>query len=630
MQIQVNNDFTTDGPFTQAQINSFLQDEQTAINILDSTFTNNITVTFDVGFGSYPGNGQILNNQTISTGDANSAAGFFLSYSQLRNDLLTFGQPGFFNAANLPAGNSINGVSNFWVSSSVGAAFGLFTNAVDGFVGIGTGFTPGAQRVSAFLHELGHAMGRVPENDGTSSSELDLWRFVSQGNRLFDGSNPNHTFSYFSLDGGATQIAQWGQNSDVSNFLGPDSNPPSNLTPNDPFNENVGNLGQLTAADIEVMEALGFQHTVPNPPPPPGTTANMILRHGADGKYEIYDIGNNQLLAAYSLGQVGTDWRWAGIGGFFGSDTTDMLLRNANNGGFEVYDISNNKLTNAAFMGTVGLDWQVMGFGNFSSFGENDMIMRNAKNGGVEVYDIRNNQIINANLMGAVGLDWQVAGFGNFSSRGTSDMILRNVNNGGLEVYDINSNQITGAAFMGVVGLDWKVLAFGNFSGSPGETDMIMRNANTGGMVIYDISSNQVASAFFIGSVGLDWQFAGVAPIHSPGASDLVLRNVNTGAFEVYDIAGNSLIGASSLGAVGLDWQLGGIAVDPPTGAGGIMDQPAAGAMGQSDDSTAQLVQAMAGFGGGSGAPNLLIASRDSGFKTVADLVAAAKPSPEL
>jgi hypothetical protein len=52
MQIQVNNDFTTDGPFTQAQINSFLQDEQTAINILDSTFTNNISVTFNVGFGS--------------------------------------------------------------------------------------------------------------------------------------------------------------------------------------------------------------------------------------------------------------------------------------------------------------------------------------------------------------------------------------------------------------------------------------------------------------------------------------------------------------------------------------------------------------------------------------------------
>jgi hypothetical protein len=70
-----------------------------------------------------------------------------------------------------------------------------------------------------------------------------------------------------------------------------------------------------------------------------------------------------------------------------------------------------------------------------------------------------------------------------------------------------------------------------------------------------------------------------------------VLRNVNSGAFEVYDIANNQLTGAAPLGAVGLDWQLGGFAADPPTGS-----------MGSSDSSTSQLVQAMAGFGGGSGA----------------------------
>jgi hypothetical protein len=487
-------------------------------------------------------------------------------------------------SANLPAGTSLNGVTNFWVSSSVGACFGLFTNLTDGFVGIGTGFTPGAERVSAFLHEMGHAMGRVPENIGGAFSALDLVRFVSQGNRLFDGSNPNHTFAYFSLDGGATQIAQWGQDSDVSDFR--------NGFPfaNDPFNENVGTLGHLTDADILVTEALGFQHPTPNPPPPPGTTADMILRHGADGLYEIYDLGNNTILAAFQLGQVGTDWRFVGLGGFFGNDTTDMLLRNGNTGRFEVYDIANNKITNAAFLGNVGLDWQVMGFGNFSSFGENDMILRNANNGGVEVYDIRNNQIIGANFMGAVGLDWQFSGVGNFSGRGTSDMLLRNSNNGGLEVYDINSNQITGAAFLGTVGVDWQFSGVGNFSGVPGETDLMLRNNKTGGMVIYDINNNQITNAVFIGTVGLDWRFAGIAPIHSPGASDLVLRNVNTGAFEVYDIAANTLVGAALLGQVGLDWGLGGFAVDPPT----------------DDSSVGQLVQAMAGFGSGSGAGDSL------------------------
>jgi hypothetical protein len=98
----------------------------------------------------------------------------------------------------------------------------------------------------------------------------------------------------------------------------------------------------------------------------------------------------------------------------------------------------------------------------------------------------------------------------------------------------------------------------------------------------------------------LEWQFAGVAPVSGAGRSDLVLRNVNTGAFEVYDIANNMITSAASLGAVGLDWQLGGFAVDPPTAS------PAA--IGDSSH-VAQLVQAMAGFGGGSGAADGLNAA---------------------
>jgi hypothetical protein len=123
---------------------------------------------------------------------------------------------------------------------------------------------------------------------------------------------------------------------------------------------------------------------------------------------------------------------------------------------------------------------------------------------------------------------------------------------------------------------------------------MIMRNTNTGGLEVYDIANNQITGAAFLGTIGLEWQFAGIAPVHAAGASDLVLRNVNTGAFEVYDIANNQIIGAAALGQVGLDWQPGGFAVNPPTGS-----------MGGSSE-VAQLVQAMAGVGGGSGAADSL------------------------
>jgi hypothetical protein len=125
----------------------------------------------------------------------------------------------------------------------------------------------------------------------------------------------------------------------------------------------------------------------------------------------------------------------------------------------------------------------------------------------------------------------------------------------------------------------------------------LLRNGKTGGLEVYDINNNQLTGAAFIGTIGLEWRFAGIAPIHTASASDLVLRNVNTGAFEVYDIAGNTLVGAASLGAVGLDWRLGGFAADPPTGSMG------------SSGSTSQLVQAMAGFGGGGSAAESLNAA---------------------
>src|SRR5262249_20750156 len=150
----------------------------------------------------------------------------------------------------------------------------------------------------------------------------------------------------------------------------------------------INDAGQISGLYFGAGGFHGFlEIAVPNPPPPAGTTADMILRRphssSSAGQYELYDSGGNAILAGYQLGQVGTDWGFITLGGFFGSDTTDMLLRNSKTGGFEVYDISNNNITNAGSLGNVGLDWQGMGFGNFSGLGGSDHLPSGSHTGGV-------------------------------------------------------------------------------------------------------------------------------------------------------------------------------------------------------------------------------------------------------
>ncbi len=345
--------------------------------------------------------------------------------------------------------------------------------------------------------------------------------------------------------------------------------------------------------------------TLLNSPPPAATTADMIMRNAGNGDYEIYDLGNNGILGAYPMGQVGPEWQVAGLGGFDASDSTDMILRDSNNGAFEVYDISNDNITNAASMGQVGLEWTVSGFADFSGKpGETDMLMRNSNTGAFELYDISNNQITSAVSMGQVGAPWVIAGFGDFSGKAgeTGDMLMRNSSTGALEVYDITNNQITFAGPMGQVGLEWAVAGFGDFSGNANETDMLMRNSNTGAFELYDISGNAITNAVSMGQVGLEWQVVGFGPINGAGASDMLMRNSNTGAFEVYDIANNQIANATSMGQVGLEWSVAGIASDPP-------GMPPA---------NAQLLQAMASF-----------MSSPSGNGTEQPLIGAADPTSQ-
>src|ERR1700736_5031919 len=129
---------------------------------------------------------------------------------------------------------------------------------------------------------------------------------IRLGTRLIDG-NDTATAAYFSVDGGNTKLADFGQTSDPSDFLN------SGVQgANDPFNEfYTGNTIQaLSTVDKEQLDALGF-HTAS----PVVTTTIEAL-----GSTSLVEVGNNFYLNGISGGS-GPELKYAGaavVAGEFG------------------------------------------------------------------------------------------------------------------------------------------------------------------------------------------------------------------------------------------------------------------------------------------------------------------------
>jgi VCBS repeat-containing protein len=226
---------------------SFRDGMQAAANMLDAHIIDNITVNIAVSYGTF--NGAALPNQNTSEGNigpGGDGVGVTESYANLLNLLTTHET----SADDITAVDSLPSTlaMSFLIGTAQGKALGVTSATdptIDGQVGMGTGFT-GDVLFAGAIHELTHAMGRIA---GTS---LDLFRFNEDNslNHVFGGAIPS-TPAYFSIDGGATKLADFGINSDPGDFLN------GGVQGTDPLNETVGGRG-MTAVDMTMMDVLGF------------------------------------------------------------------------------------------------------------------------------------------------------------------------------------------------------------------------------------------------------------------------------------------------------------------------------------------------------------------------------------
>src|ERR1700730_7765881 len=159
---------------------SFRAGIEQAASILSNTITNKITVNINIDYSGTGGG--------AAAGPDN---GLFENYSTVRSDLISHAAPGdtIFNA--LPVGSTIQGQSSVAVWNAQLKLFGLLgandTTTDDGSATFATDISSGLL-VGVALHELTHAMGRVPYGQpyGPQPDIFDLFRFTSPGTQLIN------------------------------------------------------------------------------------------------------------------------------------------------------------------------------------------------------------------------------------------------------------------------------------------------------------------------------------------------------------------------------------------------------------------------------------------------------------
>ena len=133
------------------------------VNYFDSLFTNNITVTIDVGYGEV--SGQLLGSGALGESISNYIG---TSYTSLRNALLAENAPG---SSTLPTTSPFSGTP--YLTQAEGKALGLVANngSLDGYIGLSnavswdyTTATPTASQyylIGTIEHEITEVMGRA-------------------------------------------------------------------------------------------------------------------------------------------------------------------------------------------------------------------------------------------------------------------------------------------------------------------------------------------------------------------------------------------------------------------------------------------------------------------------------------
>jgi FG-GAP-like repeat len=367
------------------------------------------------------------------------------------------------------------------------------------------------------------------------------------------------------------------------------------------------------------------------------------------GRVAVWELQGTAIIAGgVSNGQIGTNFSFKGVGDFNHDGNSDVVWQ-SNTGQVAIWlmqgpSIVAGGLTNAA----IGTDWTMGGTGDFNGDGRDDPLWFNSS-GQAVTWLMNGTTVTSAAVSGTIGAGWKVGGIADMNMDGKADVVWWNPANNAVAIWYMKGLQVAGSTMIsngGQIGTDWKLSGVGDVTGD-GVPDIVWTRPN-GSSVIWNLRGN---GDQLIGGAGRDTfqintlsEMGEVISNFQPGAGQDVLdlhnllTSIGHGATDAFadgtvrliqdgttvevevdtspgehhyvraatlqNVAASTLVpgnfqvsaSAGSSGEAGSDEQGGNLAV---AGSASLSDP---GAQFAAPDSTSQIVQAMAGFGGDAGA----------------------------